>query len=71
MTNFSKNPSLLFYVKLINMFVNVFFFYYYYYSGEDYLAKADYVKIAPRITPMLKTHQGMNSLFIKIFINNI
>lgn len=68
MTNFSKKPSLLFYVKLINMFVNVFF-YYFYYLGEDYLAKADYVKIAPKITPMLKTHQGMNNLFIKIFIN--
>lgn len=27
-------------------------------SGEDYLAKADYVKIAPKITPMLKTHQA-------------
>ncbi|XP_025205135.1 uncharacterized protein LOC112601640 [Melanaphis sacchari] len=26
--------------------------------GEDYLAKADYVKIAPKITPMLKTHQA-------------
>jgi hypothetical protein len=31
----------------------------YFYLGEDYLAKVDYVKIAPKITPMLKTHQGI------------
>lgn len=38
----------------------------FYCSGEDYFAKTDYVKIAPKITPMLKTHQGMNILLIVI-----
>ncbi|CAI6363275.1 unnamed protein product [Macrosiphum euphorbiae] len=29
---------------------------------EDYYAKSDYVKIAPKITPMLKTHQASEKL---------
>lgn len=36
----------------------------FFFSGEDYFAKSDYVKIAPKITPMMKTHQGMNSFLI-------
>lgn len=30
---------------------------------EEYNGKASYVRIAPKMTPMLKTHQSM--LFIK------
>lgn len=36
----------------------------FFFLGEDYFGKSDYVKIAPKITPMLMTHQGMNSLLI-------
>lgn len=32
-------------------------------TEEEYNGKANYVKIAPKMSPMLKMHQGM--LFIK------
>lgn len=37
---------------------------------EDYVARANYVKIAPKITPMLSgmPHQGMYSLLIKYWL---
>lgn len=60
MKDLGQMPSL--YGKLVYIFVNALFFW----SGEDYFAKSDYVKIAPKITPMLKNYQGMNILLIII-----
>jgi hypothetical protein len=39
------------------------------YVEEDYNGRANYVKIAPKMTPMLKAHQG-NYLF-NIYVNYI
>lgn len=35
---------------------------------EDYLSRTNYVKIAPKITPMLKTHQSMYAKVREILI---